>query len=255
MTPYATAQQAYRDSAILTAPPERLVVMLYDGANRFLIQGATATAGGRPHGHERQAAARRGDHHGAARDARHVAGRGGRQPRVDLLLLPAAAARGAAQAGPREDRPGREAPPRVARRLGAGRRDRHALRLQRPRSARRARARARARGRPGRRSPGCGRSAGGSWPSFRRYRSRDALPRRWSAPRTFRAAPRPCSRSTSTPPARRCAGSCTAARRCTRTRRRCAAHAARRPGGLGLTPKAPAPGADSWGDFQGWESQ
>ena len=46
MTPYATAQQAYRDSAILTAPPERLVVMLYDGANRFLIQGATAMRDG-----------------------------------------------------------------------------------------------------------------------------------------------------------------------------------------------------------------
>lgn len=46
MTPYAQAQQAYRDSAILTAPPERLVVMLYDGANRFLIQGATAMRAG-----------------------------------------------------------------------------------------------------------------------------------------------------------------------------------------------------------------
>jgi flagellar secretion chaperone FliS len=46
LTPYAAAQQAYRDSAILTAPPERLVVMLYDGANRFLIQGATALRGG-----------------------------------------------------------------------------------------------------------------------------------------------------------------------------------------------------------------
>ncbi|MEA2395734.1 MAG: flagellar secretion chaperone FliS [Solirubrobacteraceae bacterium] len=46
MTPHATAQQAYRDSAILTAPPERLVVMLYDGANRFLIQGATAMRSG-----------------------------------------------------------------------------------------------------------------------------------------------------------------------------------------------------------------
>jgi flagellar secretion chaperone FliS len=46
MTPNATAQQAYRDSAILTAPPERLVVMLYDGANRFLIQGATAMRSG-----------------------------------------------------------------------------------------------------------------------------------------------------------------------------------------------------------------
>jgi flagellar protein FliS len=46
LPPYATAQQAYRDSAILTAPPERLVVMLYDGANRFLIQGATAMRAG-----------------------------------------------------------------------------------------------------------------------------------------------------------------------------------------------------------------
>lgn len=42
MTPYATAQQAYRDSSVLTAPPERLVVMLYDGAHRFLFQAAHA---------------------------------------------------------------------------------------------------------------------------------------------------------------------------------------------------------------------
>jgi flagellar secretion chaperone FliS len=46
MTPYATAQQAYRDSAILTAPPERLVVMLYDGAHRFLHQAAAAMRAG-----------------------------------------------------------------------------------------------------------------------------------------------------------------------------------------------------------------
>src|SRR5947207_8479054 len=46
MRPSATAQQAYRDRAILTAPPERVIVMLYDGANRFLIQGATAMRAG-----------------------------------------------------------------------------------------------------------------------------------------------------------------------------------------------------------------
>jgi flagellar secretion chaperone FliS len=42
MPPYATAQQAYRDNAVLTATPEQLVVMLYDGANRFLAQAAFA---------------------------------------------------------------------------------------------------------------------------------------------------------------------------------------------------------------------
>ena len=46
MTPYATAQQAYRDSSVLTAPPERLVVMLYDGAHRFLFQAAHAMRSG-----------------------------------------------------------------------------------------------------------------------------------------------------------------------------------------------------------------
>jgi flagellar protein FliS len=39
---YAGAKQAYTESSILTAPPERLVVMLYDGAVRFLTQGAVA---------------------------------------------------------------------------------------------------------------------------------------------------------------------------------------------------------------------
>jgi flagellar secretion chaperone FliS len=42
MTTYATASQGYRENAVLTAPPERLVVMLYDGANRFLRQAAAA---------------------------------------------------------------------------------------------------------------------------------------------------------------------------------------------------------------------
>ena len=42
MTANAFASQGYRENSILTAPPERLVVMLYDGANRFLIQAAAA---------------------------------------------------------------------------------------------------------------------------------------------------------------------------------------------------------------------
>jgi flagellar secretion chaperone FliS len=43
MTAYATANTAaYRQQAILTATPGRLVVMLYDGALRFLSQAAAA---------------------------------------------------------------------------------------------------------------------------------------------------------------------------------------------------------------------
>jgi flagellar protein FliS len=42
MNPYASAQRAYTESAVLTAPPERLILMLYDGAIRFLSQGAVA---------------------------------------------------------------------------------------------------------------------------------------------------------------------------------------------------------------------
>src|ERR671928_1179999 len=41
MNPY-DAKRAYTESSILTAPPERLVVMLYDGAIRFLTQAAAA---------------------------------------------------------------------------------------------------------------------------------------------------------------------------------------------------------------------
>ena len=40
MNPYANARQAYAQSAVLTATPEQLVVMLYDGAIRFLRQSA-----------------------------------------------------------------------------------------------------------------------------------------------------------------------------------------------------------------------
>jgi flagellar secretion chaperone FliS len=41
VNPYAKTG-AYTESAVLTAPPGRLVVMLYDGAIRFLSQSATA---------------------------------------------------------------------------------------------------------------------------------------------------------------------------------------------------------------------
>lgn len=38
MSGYATASQAYTQNSILSAPPERLVVMLYDGLGRFLAR-------------------------------------------------------------------------------------------------------------------------------------------------------------------------------------------------------------------------
>jgi flagellar protein FliS len=41
MNPYASPQ-AYRDTAVLTASPEQLVVMLYDGSIRFLRQAEVA---------------------------------------------------------------------------------------------------------------------------------------------------------------------------------------------------------------------
>jgi flagellar secretion chaperone FliS len=45
----ATGYQAYQTNAIHTAPPEQLVVMLYDGCLRFLRRAeAAAEAGDRP---------------------------------------------------------------------------------------------------------------------------------------------------------------------------------------------------------------
>ena len=49
MNAYAAAPtSAYKESAVLTAPPERLVLMLYDGINRFLFQATVAMRGGDP---------------------------------------------------------------------------------------------------------------------------------------------------------------------------------------------------------------
>jgi flagellar protein FliS len=43
MTAYASNSHAsYRNSAVLTASPEQLVIMLYDGCHRFLLQAITA---------------------------------------------------------------------------------------------------------------------------------------------------------------------------------------------------------------------
>ncbi len=43
MNAYATSSHAsYRESAILTATPEQLVIMLYDGCHRFLLQAIAA---------------------------------------------------------------------------------------------------------------------------------------------------------------------------------------------------------------------
>ncbi len=44
--PAAPSPAAYQRQAILTAPPGRLVVMLYDGAGRFLFQAAHAMRAG-----------------------------------------------------------------------------------------------------------------------------------------------------------------------------------------------------------------
>jgi flagellar protein FliS len=46
MNPYATVKQAYTESSIMTASPQQLVVMLYDGSIRFLRQSAEAMRAG-----------------------------------------------------------------------------------------------------------------------------------------------------------------------------------------------------------------
>lgn len=46
MSNLATSPQAYRQGAVLAASREQLVVMLYDGARRFLRQGTIAMRAG-----------------------------------------------------------------------------------------------------------------------------------------------------------------------------------------------------------------
>lgn len=58
MNPYATVKQAYTESSVMTASREQLVVMLYDGAVRFLRQSAEALrAGNREQSRNRMARA------------------------------------------------------------------------------------------------------------------------------------------------------------------------------------------------------
>ena len=53
MNPYASPA-AYRENAVMTASPEQLVVMLYDGAGRFLRQAEAAYGeGALEHAHDR----------------------------------------------------------------------------------------------------------------------------------------------------------------------------------------------------------
>ncbi|MEZ5120058.1 MAG: flagellar export chaperone FliS [Solirubrobacterales bacterium] len=46
MNPYAASTAAYQQQAVLTATPGQLVVMLYDGAIRFLRQADVAMGEG-----------------------------------------------------------------------------------------------------------------------------------------------------------------------------------------------------------------
>ena len=101
MATYAGNQTAaYKQQSILTAPPGRLVVMLYDGCLRFLFQSAYAMREGDravagPH------APRRGDHRRADRHARPRARRRDRQPPAGhLRLLPPSPDRGGAEQDP-----------------------------------------------------------------------------------------------------------------------------------------------------------
>jgi hypothetical protein len=125
MNPYASPQ-AYRDSAVLTASPEQLVVMLYDGAIRFLRQAEVAMKEGAwLHSFEKLS---RGE---AIIDELLATLNMDGAPPGDLRLPQEDADRGPHPAQPREDRPGRRAARLAARGVGqagrAGRRHRARL--------------------------------------------------------------------------------------------------------------------------------
>ena len=90
MNPYATARQAYTESAVMTASPGQLVVMLYDGAIRFLRQSAEAMRAGDREQSRSAHAPRRASHRRAQLLARHELRRGAAEPADDLPLLASA---------------------------------------------------------------------------------------------------------------------------------------------------------------------
>ena len=225
MTAFATASPAaYQQQSIMTAPPERLVVMLYDGAIRFFFQAAAALRED-----ARTTALERLDRGEAIVD--HLlatldmsAGRDGAAARGHLRLLQAPAHGGAARARRRQGRPRARLPQRPARGVGADL-ARHE-RLGAAARARRARARAGARrrrrraARRDRRARAPDRALGAPPPSARpraraprrRCRSRSSWSSRSGATRSCASSARsaaaaaPCA-ATGSPPARRAARS------------------------------------------------
>ena len=105
MSTYAAtySPNAYRASAVLTASPGQLIVMLYDGARRFLHQASVAMGEGDiPAAHNKLTRAEE-----IIRHLRNTLdmdqGEAGHPPAVDLHLLALAPAPGAPGQGSRED--------------------------------------------------------------------------------------------------------------------------------------------------------
>ena len=140
LSAYAASQTAaYKQQSILTATPGQLVVMLYDGCLRFLIQAAYAMR----EGDQRRVAGDRLRRAEAIIDELHAT--------LDMEQGGVIASRlqgiyvfcsrhllEAAWSATRDDRQGRRAPRRAARRLGPDRRRRLHGPLGRPARARRA---------------------------------------------------------------------------------------------------------------------
>ncbi len=150
MTPPTATTHAYRENTILAAAPEQLVVMLYDGAQRFLRRAGVAMGAREIERSAQRDPPRRTDHRPPRRRARLRPRPPARvAPAHDLPLLPHARAASAHGAGPREAARGRAAAGRAARVLGPDRQRRRAWlrRLAAP-SRRRRRAAHRARRAP-----------------------------------------------------------------------------------------------------------